>query len=425
MFWMPLTKSLKMKKTSFVIFTAFHFGSVHAQQLTLPNVIDSIEAHHPIVKMYDNEIRSMDEAAKGARSWMPPTIGVGQFMTPYNVNRWKGKEGMEAMGSVMVSVEQMFPQKRKLDAGQAYMKAMSSVEQENKAAGINELVQEAKTLYYEWIVLRKRLVVVDENEQMLDFMIKNAEIRYRNGAGKISAYYKAKAALGYTKNMRLMYESDIREKRIRLNALMGRNALTPFEIDTAFTFSDYSSLVFDSSLFYRTRSDMRSIDQQIALTNLKRSVEQQSLRPEFGVRLDNMYEFSGQMRYTVMAMARLPFVGWASKMNKANAESLRWKADALQSQKEMMANEYSGMAYGMRTEYHLLQQQLELYQKDIIPALKNNFRTMQAAYEQNTEELFMLYDAWEKLNMTQLEYFDILARALKQQTTIDRLIQKK
>jgi hypothetical protein len=29
---------------------------------------------------------------------------------------------------------------------------------------------------------------------------------------------------------------------------------------------------------------------------------------------------------------------------------------------------------------------------------------MQLGYEQNTEELFMLYDAWEKLNMTQLEY---------------------
>ncbi|HTN16828.1 MAG TPA: TolC family protein [Chitinophagaceae bacterium] len=414
-----------MKKISLLIFVALHFAPVQAQVLTLRDVMDSVEAHHPIVRMYDNEIRSMDEAAKGARSWMAPTVGVGQFMTPYNVSRWKGKEGMEAMGSVMVSVEQMFPQKRKLDAGQAFMKAMSSVEKENKAAGINELVQEAKVLYYEWIVLRKRLTVVDENEQMLDFMIKNAEIRYRNGADKISAYYKAKAALGYTKNMRLMYENDIREKRIRMNALMGRNAMTPFEIDTAFAFSDYSTMVFDSSLFYKTRSDMKSIDQQIALTNLRRNIERQSLRPEFGVRLDNMYEFSGQLRYTVMAMARLPFVSWASKMNKANAESLKWKADALQAQKEMMVNEYSGMAYGMQTEYQVLQQQLDLYRKEIIPALKNNFRTMQAGYEQNTEELFMLYDAWEKLNMTQLEYCDIVAKALKQQTTIDRLIQKK
>lgn len=38
-------------------------------------------------------------------------------------------------------------------------------------------------------------------------------------------------------------------------------------------------------------------------------------------------------------------------MNKANIESLKWKANALGFQKEMMVNEYSGMAYGMRNEF--------------------------------------------------------------------------
>lgn len=37
----------------------------------------------------------------------------------------------------------------------------------------------------------------------------------------------------------------------------------------------------------------------------------------------------------------------------------------------------------------------------------------------------MLYDAWEKLNMTQLEYLDILSKAFEMQITIDRLIERK
>ena len=90
-----------------------------------------------------------------------------------------------------------------------------------------------------------------------------------------------------------------------------------------------------------------------------------------------------------------------------------------------MINEYSGMAYGMRNEFDLKKNQLSLYRDDIIPALKNNFKTMQLGYEQNTEELFMLYDAWEKLNMTQLEYLDILSKAFEMQITIDRLIERK
>lgn len=112
-------------------------------------------------------------------------------------------------------------------------------------------------------------------------------------------------------------------------------------------------------------------------------------------------------------------------MNKANIESLKWKANALQSQKEMMANEYSGMAYSMRNELELKTKQLKLYDENIIPALKNNYKTMQLGYEQNTEELFMLYDAWETLYMTQLEYTELLNQVLKIQVGLERILEMK
>lgn len=131
------------------------------------------------------------------------------------------------------------------------------------------------------------------------------------------------------------------------------------------------------------------------------------------------------MQYTLMGMVRLPIAKWSSKMNKANIESLKWKANSLQSQKEMMVNEYSGMAYSMRNELELKKRQLKLYDENIIPALKNNYKTMQLGYEQNTEELFMLYDAWETLNMTQLEYLELMSGALKLQVAIERIIEKK
>lgn len=90
-----------------------------------------------------------------------------------------------------------------------------------------------------------------------------------------------------------------------------------------------------------------------------------------------------------------------------------------------MVNEYSGMAYGMRNEIELKKKQLKLYGDNIIPALKNNYKTMQSGYEQNTEELFMLYDAWESLNMVQLEYIGLLNQVLKLQVSLERIIEKK
>ncbi len=416
---------LKSKQLLILLAVLVAAGS-HAQTLKLEVIIDSIKMNHPVVTMYENEIRSMDEAAKGARSWMPPQIGVGQFMTPYNVNLWRRDGDMKGMGSVMLSGEQMFPNQKKLDADERYMRAMSSVEKERKNATLNELINDAKQLYYEWIVLKRKLSIVEENEKILDFMIKNAEVRYRNGLEKISAYYKAKAALGDVKNMQLMFASDMNEKRIRINALMGRNAMTPFDIDTNYKLNDYSSIVFDSTLFYHNRSDLKSLDQEINLAILKQETERASLKPQFGIRYENMVGFGGQpMLYTIMGMVRIPMAGWSSKMNKANIESLKWKTNALQSQKEMMVNEYSGMAYGMRNELELKRKQLKLYEENIIPALRNNYKTMQLGYEQNTEELFMLYDAWEVLNMKQLEYINLLEKALQLQVTIERIIQQQ
>ena len=402
------------------------FTATFAQQMSLPAVMDSIAANHPVVKMYNAEIRSMDAAAKGARSWMPPTVGAGFFMTPYNAKLWQRDGEMLGMGSVAVSVEQMFPNKQKLDANEKLMKAMSSVEKEKLYAALNENFQDAKKLYYSSIVLDKKLQVVKENEKMLDFMIRNAEIRYKNGLSKISAYYKAKAALGSSKNMQLMYENDLRVNRIRLNALMGRDPLAPLEIEPEYNLNDYSLETFGQDLFYQNRSDLRGIDREINIAKLKQDLEKQNLKPEFGVKFENMFGFGGQpMQFSLMLMVKLPFVSWASGMNKANIESLKLKEEALQAQKEMMVNEYSGMAYGMRNELDLNKNQLKLYEDTIIPALKNNYKSMQLGYEQNTEELFMLYDAWEQLNMAQLEYFEILTKALQTQTEIDRLIERR
>ena len=417
---------LKNKLLTVLLVLVAAFNS-KAQTLKLNAIIDSIKVSHPVVKMYNNEIRSMDEAAKGAKSWMPPEFSTGFWMVPYNTALWKkGDMGATGMGQYMLGGQQMLPNRKKQSADAAYMEAMSSVEKEKKNVSLNELVNDAKQYYFEWLILKKKLAILDQNEKLLDFMIKNAEIRYKNGLEKISAYYKAKAALGNVQNMRLMFESDIKEKRIRINTLMGRNSMLPFDIDSTYQMNDYSSIVFDSTLFYSNRSDLKAIDKDINITWLKQETERQSLKPQFGIRYEHMFGFGGlPMQYSLMGMMKLPLTKWSSKMNKANIESLKWKANALQSQKEMMANEYSGMAYSMRNELELKTKQLKLYDENIIPALKNNYKTMQLGYEQNTEELFMLYDAWETLYMPQLEYTELLNQVLKIQVGLERILEMK
>lgn len=418
---------MKTRLTLIPVLSFLFLRALSAQEIyTLDRILDSIRQNHPVVKMYTREIRSMDEAAEGARSWMPPQFAIGSFMTPYNINRWSREGEMTGMGSIMISGEQMLPNKKKLDAEERYMKAMSFAEYDQRNNVLHELVHDAKSLFFETMILNKKLAVLGSNRQILEFMVQNAESRYQFGLGKIGAYYKAKAALGNLKNMQWMIESEIRDKHFRINTLMGRNPTIPLELDTLFHLNDFSLWVFDQALFFSNRSDIRALDQRIRLNWLRQDAEKQTLRPQFGLRYEHMFGFGGQpLLFNLMGMVSIPMVKWSSKMTRANIESLKWQAMSYEAKKEMLANEYSGMAYAMRNELQLKIRQLSGYEETIIPALKNNLQTMQLGYEQNTEELFMLYDAWEALNMKQLEYFDLLNQALRSQVELERLIQQK
>jgi len=431
---MALIKCKKQKscyiKDLFLLVFAFigiSVSPVNAQgKMDINSILDSIQIVNPSLKMYDAEIRSLDEAAKGAKSWMAPELSTGFFMTPYAPRYWKYDNGVPGMGQYTIAAQQIIPNPKRLNADYNYMSSMSSIEKEKKGYILNELFAEAKKNYYEWIVIKKQLVVLDDNERLLNFMIQSAEIRYKNGLEKINAYYKAKAALSNVQSMRIMLENEIKQRKYNINTLIYRDKTTDFDIDTAYTVNDYQRFVFDTVLLITNRSDIKAIEKEMYVNILKQETERTRLLPEFGFRFENMYGWGRQpMQFTAMAMVRLPMARWSSRMNKANIESLKWKNESLKQQKQMILNESQGMAYKMRTDIINKNNQIKLYEEKILPALHKNFQTYQLAYEQNTEELFQLFDAWETLNMTQLEYLKQLQELLAMQTELERILQIK
>ncbi len=414
-----------MKKLFIILIVLFAGVIANAQTNSLDEIINEVQNANPSLKMYDAEVLSMDAAAKGAWSWMPPEAGTGFFMMPYNPKyARKGDMGEEGMGQYVFAVQQMLPNKKRQAAEYNYINTMSSVAKEKKGAALNELIAGVKKNYFEWVIIKKKFSILEQNEKLLDFMIKNSEIRYKNGMGKLSAYYKAKAALGKIQNMRLMLDNDILLRRINLNTLMNRDKEAAFDIDTTYSIKDYTNFQIDSTVFINSRSDLKAIARDIQLVGLQEQLERAKLKPEFGFRYEHMIGIGGQpAQYTAMAMVKIPLVSWASRMGKANIESLRYKRETLGFERQMVINELSGMATTMRTEFNTKRRQLKLYEENIIPALQNNYKIMQLAYSQNTEELFELFDAWETLNMTQLEYLDQLQQLLVLQTELERILQ--
>jgi len=425
MSWMQ--KNKKMKKGILILLFLFHRHGYSQTKLTLDSIFSSIAYNNPQLKMYDAQIRSQDAAAAGARNWEAPQLSTGFWMTPYNPNLWKRQSnGSTGMGQYMVSVEQMFPNGKKQETEEKYLLAVSSVVKENKNASLNELNAAAKQNYFQWLILKKKLDILDQDQKLLDFMIKNAELRYQNNLGKVGAYYKVKASLGNLENARIQFENEIAQKRIILNTLMNRDKAIQFDIDTLFSIKNYDSLLLDSSSLINARSDIRAIEKDIQLTSLQKEVERSKLKPEFGVRYDNMFGFGGSpLQYSLMGVVKLPMAKWSSKSSRANVISLDWKAEALNQQKQMMINTATSMSYGLQTEMISKQKQIKVFENNIIPALRRNFQSLLLAYEQNTEELFTLYDAWETLNITQLEYLDEVKQLLLVQVELERIREVK
>ena len=417
---------LKNKYYIAIAFLILSTAHTHGQSMSLESVLKGIKTNNPQLKMYDADIQSMDAAAKGALSWMPPQLSTGFFMTPYDTRMWKASEMNPGMGNYMVGVTQMFPNSKKLKADYNYMSAMSSVEAENKNYTSNQLNAIAKTNYYQWLVMNKKIKIANDNLLLLGYMIKSMEIRYQYNMDKLSTYYKAKSQYSTLQSMIVMLQNDIAQKRIMLNTLMARDKNFVFEIDSTYKFSNFKVMKSDTTSIAQSRSDVRAIEKTVALNQLKIQAEKKKLLPEFGMRYEHMFVFGEDPdQFTLMLMVNIPFAPWSSKMNKANINSFQLKNQSLNWQKQMVINEAAGMISGMNVELANLKQQYDIAEKSIIPALHKNYDTAIIAWQNNTGDLFVALDAWEALNMSQMDALDKLQSILITQVEIEKQLETK
>ncbi|MFT5715140.1 MAG: outer membrane protein TolC [Flavobacterium sp.] len=403
----------------------FGFANVNGQTLSLDAVLGTIKTNNPQLKMYDADIQSMDAAAKGAKSWMPPQINTGLFMTPYEVKMWKGDEMNPGMGAYMLGFTQMIPNASKLKADSDYMNAMSSVEAENKNYTVNQLNALAKTNYYQWMVLDKKIKIANDNLLLLEYMIKSMEIRYQYNMDKLPTYYKAKSQYSGLQSMLVMMQNNISQKRIVLNTLMARDKNTVFEINPTYTLNEFDSMKSDTTSLSENRSDVQAIERTMELNQLKIITEKSKLLPEFGVKYDHMFAFGDRpQQFSLMGMVSIP-MPWSTKMNKATINSIKIKNESLEWQKQMILNEASGMILGLQTELKNLKRQYDIAEKSIIPALRRNYDTAILAWQNNTGDLFVVLDSWEALNMAQIDKLDKLQSILSTQVEIEKQLETK
>ena len=401
---------------------------VFSQVMSLENILNEIEKSQPELKKYDAKINAYNTYASGAKALDAPQVGAGLFMTPYNPQMWKADPAMNTngMGSFMLSAQQMIMNPKKLNANSDYMKSMSGIEIQMKGSMKNELFSMAKMSYYEWVILKRRKAILVESESILKYLIESTELRYKYGMDKLNAYYKAKGMLGDVQTMMVMTNQEINQKMIELNTLMNRDKNLIFDVDTLIKFNEYENVLVDSAAIMSARSDFKVLKQNENLLRNKQIFENSKRLPDFGIKYDHMLAFGKQpQQFSLMAMITIPIAPWSNKMYKSTVKGLNYEIEAAKLEQQGFVNNVSGTIENIKVKIKNKKQQIELSEKVVIPSMKKNYETILLAYEQNTEELFMVLDAWQNLKLMQLNYIDQLMELAELQIQYENQLEIK
>lgn len=377
-----------------------------AQVISLDSVLQVIRKQNPMLQEYDQEMKALNAYAEGAKSWMAPMVGVGTFMTPYPNETLMGES---EKGSLMFTLEQDIPNPSKLNANKRYLASRARVKQEGQSAAFNQLRSEAKKYYYKWLVSEEKMKVLRENERTVELMLKLARIRYPYNQSSLGNIYKAEGRLGEVHNMIEMTKGDIEESSYRLKSLMNLSHDVSIMVDTTNVVAfDANSQIYDTAFLAGSRSDVRQIEQSIEVMRLNQQYQRYQLRPDFKIRFDHMQPFGEGMprQFSAMAMVSIPIAPWSSGMAKAEVKGMQFEIEAMQRRREAILVEVRGMLAGMASKLQRMKQQLDNYEQRIIPALRKNYETVMIAYEENREQLPMVIDAWETMNIAQMELLE-------------------
>jgi outer membrane protein, heavy metal efflux system len=387
--------------------TLLFFSVAHAQTISLDSILRAVKDRNPMLKSYGARAEAMHAYAKGAKGWMAPEVGGGLWMVPY-----KKADDPRDQGQIMLSIQQKITNPAKLKANQGYLESKAAVENATEKYVYNELRAQARTAYYQWMVLEKKKVVLSENEAIMGLVLKIAQLRYPYNQSKLSNVYKAEGRLQEVRNMILMNDNEIVQKNILLDQLMNMPADYRFSIDTSKRIGHFLPEVMDTTALAERRSDVRRIENSIQSLRLSQQIENNQSKPDFSLNFSHMMARSSAMpnQFMLLGMVSIPIAPWSSKMYKSNVAGMDREIEAMKNERASLLNDLQGMTAGMSSEIVTLNKQIENYEKRIVPALRKNYETIILAYEENKEELPIVIDAWETLNMTQMQYLDTVQR---------------
>lgn len=382
-------------------------------RMSLQDVFATIDKAYPQLLSYALKMKSVRSLVEGARAWMPPTVSVALDRFPYQLDMIKQKEDPMNQAGVMVSVQQMIPNPFKLNAKKAYLASLEKVQTSELEWQKNVLHFTARLYYLRRYTAEQKLKLLKENRDLLNMLIKTAKDKYAYNQADLGTIFKAEGALSELTNMEKMMLAQIAESNIGLNTLMNREIGASFSIDTLIIPIDYSRDYLQPVITTEIwRNDILSMQNRIRTMELNQLWMASNSKPDFGIQFSHGQMFGMPNQFSIMGMMTIPIVPWSSKMYKAEVKSMGFEIEAMEKEKNTMQLMAAQMIREKVTMLRYEREQLDNYDKNIVPSYQRNLESTLLAYRQNTGNFFVLLDAWNMLLMKKMERIDKLGQVL-------------
>lgn len=401
-----------------IFISSLLFISASAQTISLDEVLTKIEEKNPALLAYQNKISAAEEMVNTAGAWMPPMFGAEWDDIPYQFDYNKSQ--------LRFSLSQSFPNQKRINAKENYLKSLSSIDKNESEYYKIELFTKAKEAYYKRYTTEKKINVLKESIKILQIMITLAEKQMAITKGDLASIYKLKARLTENETMLIHEQNVIRSETATLNYLMNMDLSFNFQIDTNHLIKNYRSLNADmkiDSLDCR-RSDILRMNSQINAMRLNQTLTSLRSKPEFGVRFQHYSRFGGRVdAFSVMGSMTIPIAPWSSKGYKTEVKAMSYTIAAMEQNKEAMINMAQQMIKMYLIELESEYKEIDNYTKLVIPAYKKSLDANFLAYGQNTNDLNMTLMAWDDVQMAQMEYVKHLETYFKIQAEYEKEMQ--
>lgn len=410
-------------KNIFIVLMLFIIhSSLFAQKtITIDSVLKAVETNNPSLKIYDEQIKQQDALVAGANAWMPPMLGIGTFMTPYNNF---SRESNLRDGSLMLTAEQEILNKSKKKSETDFLTAQSAITSAAKTNGLNELKALARSFYYDIILEQKKVEFINKNIEILSNLKKLTNIRYTYNKADLAQIYALDAKIYDGQNKLTASLSNIHISKIRLNVLMNNPYNTAINIDTSLNIvhlieTDINTLVLNRSIIKQTDAQLTSI-------NLAQKMIANEVKPVFSISFNHMLTYNNTManQFSLMAGISIPVAPWSAGGYKSKLKANQFESNSLKLERENLINEISGMIKS--SEQHLSHYQLELdnYRNNILPALQKSYEVMLLNYQENKGDLNSILMGWKDLNDAQIDYLNLYNEYFKMYVDYQKNVER-